>query len=98
MNTSHPNSSPNPSVINQKIARFYDECTSVWERAWSEHIHQGYYGLEGDEEKDHLQAQLDLIEAMLSFAEIDTAKGDQMSLLDVGCGVGGSDRMFDVGI
>ena len=80
----------NAIQLNEKIARFYDECTPVWEKAWSEHIHQGYYGPNGDEEKDHRQAQDDLIEAMLHFARIDHREEHKLSLLDLGCGIGGT--------
>ena len=80
----------NAIKLNEKIARFYDECTPVWEKAWSEHIHQGYYGPNGDEDKDHLQAQDDLIEAMLNFAQIDVQKDNTSSLLDIGSGIGGT--------
>ena len=76
--------------INEQIARFYDECTPVWEKAWSEHIHQGFYGINGDEKKDHRQAQDDLIEAMLKFAQIEVATENSLSLLDIGSGIGGT--------
>ena len=39
-------------------------------KAWSEHIHQGFYGINGDEKKDHRQAQDDLIEAMLKLPKL----------------------------
>ncbi len=80
----------NSMPINEKIAQFYDECTPVWEKAWSEHIHQGFYGIKGDEKKDHLQAQNDLIEAMLNFAQINTQTDEALSLLDIGSGIGGT--------
>lgn len=49
-------------------------------------MHHGYYGATGNHRKDRRQAQVDLIEEILTWAEIDQAK----DILDVGCGIGGS--------
>lgn len=49
-------------------------------------MHHGYYGADGTEPKDRRQAQIDLIEALLSWADVQQAH----QILDVGCGIGGS--------
>jgi len=42
----------------------------------------------GRDRTDHQQAQIDLIDEVLRWAEVDSAK----SIVDVGCGIGGSSR------
>lgn len=74
--------------LNQNIRQFYDASTGLWEKAWGEHMHHGYYGINGDVKKDHRQAQVDLIEELLRWGNVSTAK----YILDVGCGIGGSAR------
>lgn len=49
-------------------------------------MHHGYYGADGSEKKDRRQAQIDLIEELLTWAEVQGAS----NILDVGCGIGGS--------
>ena len=39
--------------------------TPLWESIWGEHLHHGYYGGDGEGRKDPLQAQVDLVEALL---------------------------------
>ncbi len=73
-------------TITAKIQRFYDESSLLWERTWGEHMHHGYYGASGRHRKDRRQAQIDLIEELLSWAQI----SDAQRILDVGCGIGGS--------
>ncbi len=51
-----------------------------------EHMHHGYYGADGTEKKERRQAQIDLIEELLQWAEVRQAE----QILDVGCGIGGS--------
>lgn len=75
-------------TLNQRIQHFYDRSTQLWLDVWGEHMHHGYYGADGTERKEHRQAQIDLIEALLRWGEVDTAT----HILDVGCGVGGSAR------
>lgn len=70
------------------IASFYNQSTYLWEKTWGQHMHHGYYGKDGRESKDHLQAQIDLIDEALKFAGVTSAK----SVVDVGCGIGGSSR------
>ena len=51
-------------------------------------MHHGFYGRDGKERKDNKQAQIDLIEEALKFAKVKNPK----SIVDVGCGIGGSSR------
>ncbi len=70
----------------QEIKEFYDASSGLWESIWGEHMHHGYYGVDGTLKLDRRQAQIDLIEELLTWA------GDNrpQSILDVGCGIGGS--------
>ncbi|HIK03199.1 MAG TPA: methyltransferase domain-containing protein [Trichormus sp. M33_DOE_039] len=74
------------ATLYQRIQQFYDASSGLWEQIWGEHMHHGYYGVDGRETKDRRQAQIDLIEELLSWAGVETAD----SILDVGCGIGGS--------
>jgi tocopherol O-methyltransferase len=74
------------STLDQRIQQFYDASSGVWEQVWGEHMHHGYYGPDGSASKDRRQAQVDLVEELLRWMEIDQAD----AILDVGCGIGGS--------
>lgn len=74
------------SELQQKIQTFYDESSALWENVWGEHMHHGFYGPTGTHRKDQQQAQVDLNDALLHWANIQQAK----SILDAGCGIGGS--------
>ena len=75
------------------IATFYDGSSGVWERVWGEHMHHGYYGPTGGERKDHQQAQVDMIDEALAWAGLgDSGRPAPATVLDVGCGIGGSSR------
>lgn len=74
------------STLFQQIQQFYDASSGLWEQIWGEHMHHGYYGADGRQQKDRRQAQIDLIEELLRWADIQQV--DQ--ILDVGCGIGGS--------
>ncbi|PZO52934.1 MAG: SAM-dependent methyltransferase [Phormidesmis priestleyi] len=74
------------ATIAQKIQQFYDESSPLWERTWGEHMHHGYYGSTGQHKKNRRQAQIDLIEEALKWANVRSAD----TILDVGCGIGGS--------
>ena len=74
------------STLKSQIQQFYDASSGLWEQVWGEHMHHGYYGATGKEKKDRRQAQIDLIEEVLKWAEIEQAE----DILDVGCGIGGS--------
>ena len=49
-------------------------------------MHHGYYGAEGSQPKERRQAQIDLIEELLHWGDVQQAE----RILDVGCGIGGS--------
>ena len=70
----------------QRIQQFYDTSSSIWEQTWGEHMHHGYYGHDGQHRKDRRQAQIDLMEVLLNWAQVSAAN----TILDVGCGIGGS--------
>jgi tocopherol O-methyltransferase len=54
---------------------------------WGEHLHHGLYP-GGKPRKDHVQAQVDMVDATLSWAGVSAVT----RCLDVGCGLGGSSR------
>ncbi|WP_414566271.1 MULTISPECIES: methyltransferase domain-containing protein [unclassified Anabaena] len=74
------------ATLYQQIQQFYDASSGLWEQIWGEHMHHGYYGADGSQKKDRRQAQIDLIEELLKWADVQTAA----NILDVGCGIGGS--------
>lgn len=74
--------------LNQRIRQFYDQSTQLWLDTWGEHMHHGYYGPDGQAQKDRHQAQIDLIEELLRWGGVNSAS----RILDAGCGVGGSAR------
>ena len=76
------------STLNQRIQQFYDQSTQLWLDTWGEHMHHGHYGIDGTLQKDHRQAQVDLIKELLRWGEV----SDVARVLDAGCGVGGSAR------
>lgn len=59
---------------------------SSFHRVVQQHMHHGYY-IPADR-TDHQQAQIDLIDEVLKWAGVDSAK----NMVDVGCGIGGSSR------
>jgi len=76
--------------LNDRIRHFYDSSTAIWLNTWGEHMHHGFYGKTGNVQKDHQQAQLDLVEELLRWGKTDKAD----AILDAGCGVGGSARIL----
>ncbi|GBE93083.1 methyltransferase domain-containing protein [Nostoc cycadae] len=74
------------TTLYQQIQQFYDASSGLWEEIWGEHMHHGFYGADGTQKKERRQAQIDLIEELLNWADVKTAT----NILDVGCGIGGS--------
>lgn len=72
--------------LSQRIQQFYDASSGLWEQVWGEHMHHGYYGLDGKRQGDRQQAQVDLIDELLTWAQPQSVQ----DILDVGCGIGGS--------
>ena len=81
---------PAKRTLNEGIADFYDDSSELWERVWGEHMHHGYYP-GGVPRPDHTRAQVDMIDEALRWAGVDDDH-PVASLLDVGCGIGGSSR------
>lgn len=75
--------------LNERIQHFYDRSTPIWLDTWGEHMHHGYYQV-GAKDKDHQQAQLDLVDELLRWGKVEQAA----EVLDAGCGVGGSARLL----
>ncbi|KAJ7978873.1 Gamma-tocopherol methyltransferase [Quillaja saponaria] len=80
-------------VLKKGIAEFYDESSGLWENIWGDHLHHGYYDPSTASVSDHRAAQIRMIEEALRFAGIseDSSKWPK-TIIDVGCGIGGSSR------
>ena len=74
------------SSLYQNIQQFYDASSGLWEQTWGEHMHHGYYGRSGTYKMNRRQAQIDLVEELLNWANVHSAE----NIVDVGCGIGGS--------
>ncbi|XP_024994928.1 probable tocopherol O-methyltransferase, chloroplastic [Cynara cardunculus var. scolymus] len=80
--------------LKKGIAEFYDESSGIWENIWGEHMHHGFYDPGAIVQiSDHRSAQIRMIEQALLFASVpeDPVKKPK-SIVDVGCGIGGSSR------
>ncbi|MBK7036804.1 MAG: class I SAM-dependent methyltransferase [Bacteroidetes bacterium] len=75
-------------TLNERIRQFYNSSTPLWLDTWGEHMHHGCYGIDGNIKKENKQAQIDLINEVINWANIKSAH----HILDAGCGVGGSSR------
>lgn len=76
------------------VANSYDQWTEdgILEFYWGEHIHLGHYG-SPPRSKDFLKAKADFVHEMVRWGSLDRlAPGT--TLLDVGCGIGGSSRIL----
>lgn len=76
------------------VANAYDEWTQdgILEFYWGEHIHLGHYG-SPPRSKDFLQAKSDFVHEMARWGGLDKLPAGT-SVLDVGCGIGGSSRIL----
>ncbi|MEM9905491.1 MAG: methyltransferase domain-containing protein [Cyanobacteria bacterium P01_D01_bin.44] len=76
------------------VANAYDQWTDdgILEYYWGEHIHLGHYGLP-PRHKDFLQAKVDFVHEMVKWGGLDKLPRGT-TLLDVGCGIGGSSRIL----
>lgn len=74
------------------VASSYDEWTAdgILEFYWGDHIHLGYYG---SSQKDFLQAKVDFVHEMVRWGGLDQLPPGT-TVLDVGCGIGGSSRIL----
>ena len=78
----------------KSVATSYDEWTQdgILEFYWGEHIHLGHYG-SPPRQKDFRQAKYDFVHEMVKWGGLDSCSPG-MTLLDVGCGIGGSSRVL----
>lgn len=78
----------------QTVATSYDQWTEdgILEYYWGEHIHLGHYGAP-PQAKDFLQAKADFVHEMVRWGKLDQLPAET-TVLDVGCGIGGSSRIL----
>ncbi len=76
------------------VANSYDDWTNdgILEFYWGEHIHLGHYG-SPPRNKDFLQSKSDFVHEMVRWGRLDQLPSGT-TVLDVGCGIGGSSRML----
>jgi MPBQ/MSBQ methyltransferase len=76
------------------VANSYDEWTEdgILEFYWGEHIHLGHYG-SPPQPKDFLVAKSDFVHEMVRWGGLDKLPSGT-TVLDVGCGIGGSSRIL----
>lgn len=76
------------------VANSYDQWTEdgILEFYWGEHIHLGHYG-SPPQRKDFLQAKSDFVHEMAKWGGLDKLS-PETTVLDVGCGIGGSSRIL----
>ena len=78
----------------ESVATSYDEWTEdgILEFYWGEHIHLGHYG-SPPQHKDFIAAKIDFVHEMVRWGGLDKLPR-QTTVLDVGCGIGGSSRIL----
>ncbi|MBW4459140.1 MAG: methyltransferase domain-containing protein [Nodosilinea sp. WJT8-NPBG4] len=76
------------------VANSYDQWTEdgILEFYWGEHIHLGHYGLP-PRRKDFLIAKADFVHEMVRWGSLNRLPAGT-TVLDVGCGIGGSSRIL----
>ncbi len=76
------------------VASSYDQWTEdgILEFYWGEHIHLGHYG-SPPRSKDFLKAKTDFVHEMVNWGGL-ASLNPGTTLLDVGCGIGGSSRIL----
>jgi MPBQ/MSBQ methyltransferase len=76
------------------VATAYDQWTEdgILEFYWGEHIHLGHYGTP-PQPKDFLTAKSDFVHEMVRWGGLDHLPAGT-TVLDVGCGIGGSSRIL----
>ena len=76
------------------VANSYDEWTEdgILEFYWGEHIHLGHYG-SPPKSKDFITAKHDFVHEMVRWGGLEKLP-ESTTLLDVGCGIGGSSRIL----
>lgn len=78
----------------ESVANSYDQWTEdgILEFYWGEHIHLGHYG-SPPQRKDFLVAKSDFVHEMVRWGGLDKLPPGT-TVLDVGCGIGGSSRIL----
>lgn len=76
------------------VANAYDQWTEdgILEYYWGDHIHLGHYG-DPPVAKDFIQSKIDFVHAMARWGGLDKLPPGT-TVLDVGCGIGGSSRIL----
>lgn len=76
------------------VAAAYDRWTEdrLLERLWGEHVHLGYYG-DPPGRRDFRAAKEDFVHALVRWSGLDQLPPGS-TVLDVGCGIGGSARIL----
>ena len=85
---------PRQYESSDSVATSYDEWTDdgILEFYWGEHIHLGHYG-SPPRRTDFLQAKIDFVHEMVKWGGLDQLPAGT-TVLDVGCGIGGSSRIL----
>ncbi|NES88686.1 MULTISPECIES: methyltransferase domain-containing protein [Okeania] len=85
---------PRSYESSETVANSYDEWTQdgILEFYWGEHIHLGHYG-SPPQKKDFLTAKSDFVHEMVKWGGLDKLSRGT-TVLDVGCGIGGSTRIL----
>lgn len=85
---------PRSYQSSKTVANSYDQWTQdgILEFYWGEHIHLGHYG-SPPRRKDFLKAKSDFVHEMVRWGRLDTLPAGT-TVLDVGCGIGGSSRIL----
>ncbi len=78
----------------QSVAEAYDRWTqdALLERLWGDHVHLGHYG-DPAGQRDFRQAKADFVHELVHWSGLDQLPPGS-TVLDVGCGIGGSARIL----
>ncbi|MFM7171177.1 MAG: methyltransferase domain-containing protein, partial [Cyanobium sp.] len=78
----------------QSVAEAYDRWTqdALLERLWGDHVHLGHYG-DPPGPRDFRQAKEDFVHELVRWSGFDRLPPGS-TVLDVGCGIGGSARVL----
>jgi MPBQ/MSBQ methyltransferase len=78
----------------QSVAEAYDRWTNdaLLERLWGDHVHLGHYGTP-PRSRDFRQAKIDFVHELVRWSGLDQLPPGS-TVLDVGCGIGGSARIL----
>ncbi|MEB3157563.1 MAG: methyltransferase domain-containing protein [Cyanobacteriota bacterium] len=78
----------------ESVADAYDRWTNdaLLERLWGDHVHLGHYG-DPPKSRDFRQAKVDFVHELARWSGLDQLPAGS-TVLDVGCGIGGSARIL----